>query len=426
MAAVTHIARLVPPPPEPSLSVHPLVDWLLTEGWDIGDPKELIRRLGLRMVAIGIPLYRLRVTIRTLHPQFLGTAYTWVRGQDDVEEFRPPYEILTQDIYLNSPLAAIFEGAGGIRRRLDISEVPLDYPILVDLRAEGATDYVAMPLVFSDGRVNAVTLATDRPGGFSSAELAMINGMLPVLSRLLEVHALRRTTLTILETYLGRHAGSRVLQGSIKLGDGEVIHAVIWFSDMRGSTSLADRLPREEFLGLLNDYFEGMAGAVLEHEGEVLRFIGDAALAIFPIGTVTDRPERCPHHIRACKQAIAAARAAAERIATANHHREGAGSPLIRFGIGLHLGDVLYGNIGTPQRLEFSVIGAAANEAARIEALCKMLHKQVLISETVARVVPDGLTSCGVHALRGVGEPIEIYTLSGGERRHPEQPRMNP
>ncbi|MBK8907342.1 MAG: adenylate/guanylate cyclase domain-containing protein [Rhodospirillales bacterium] len=410
MAAVTDIDRRVPSPPS-SLDVHPLVDWLLTEGWNITDPKDLIREFGRQMVTIGIPLYRLRVNIRILHPQFLGTTYTWVRGRENVEEFMPPYEILTQDSYLTSPFAAIFEGAGGIRRRLDVPGEPLDYPILADLRAEGATDYVAMPLVFSDGRINAVTIAADRPGGFSSAELGMINDMLPVFSRLLEVHALRRTTLTILETYLGRLAGARVLQGSIKRGDGEVIHAVIWFSDLRGSTRLADRLPRGDFLGLLNDYFEGMAGAVLDHEGEVLRFIGDAALAIFPIGTITDCPERCPHHIRACKQAISAARDAALRIATVNRRREEAGSPLIRFGIGLHLGDVLYGNIGTLQRLEFSVIGAAANEAARIEALCKQLHRPVLISETVARVAPDGLTSCGVHALRGVGAPMEIFTL---------------
>lgn len=409
MAAVTDVARLAAKPPAASRSAGALIDWLLTEGWDIADPKDLVARLALRMTSIAIPLYRLRVTLRLLHPQFLGTTYTWVRGRDEVEEFLPPHEMLTQDNYLQSPFAAIFEGAGGIRRRLDLPDVPLDYPILADLRSEGATDYVAMPMVFSDGRINAITLAADRPGGFSSAELSMINGMLPVLSRLLEVHALRRTTLTILDTYLGRHAGSRVLQGSIKRGDGEVIHAVIWFSDLRGSTSLADRLPREEFLALLNDYFEGMAGAVLDHEGEVLRFIGDAALAIFPIGTVTDRPERCPHHIRACKEAIAAARDAEQRIAAVNHRRAQAGGPLIRFGIGLHLGDVLYGNIGTPQRLEFSVIGAAANEAARIEALCKLLHRPLLISETVARVVPDGLTSCGVHALRGVGEPLEIY-----------------
>jgi adenylate cyclase len=388
-----------------------LVDWLLNEGWEITNTSLLVRRLCRQMVELGLPLHRVRLTLRTLHPLFLGITYTWLRSTDEVEEFLPPFEVLQTDAYLKSPYAGIFQGAGGVRRRLDIPGVSLDFPILEDLRAQGATDYVALPLLFSDGKINAITFAADRPGGFATTELALVFEMLPLLARLLELHAMRRTTRTILDTYLGRLSGERVLNGLIKRGDGENIHAVIWFSDLRGSTGLAERMPREAFLALLNDYFECMAGAVLAHGGEVLRFIGDAALAIFPILSSTDCPEDCPEHIQVCGTAITAARDAISRVQTANERRRAEGRQTFRFGIGLHLGDVMYGNIGTPDRLEFSVIGKAANEAARIEGLCKALDRPVLVSEEVARVVPEALVSLGFQALRGVSIPRELFTL---------------
>lgn len=393
------------------LSGNPLAAWLLDDGWRIPDAKTLMQQLGQRMVVLGLPVWRLRLTIRTLHPQYLGSTFTWRRDRPEVEEFLPTPEILRTESYLASPYAAIFEGAGGVRRRLEGPAPLLDYPILAELKAEGATDYVAWPLTFADGTINAVTIASDREGGFAVDDLAMIDQALPILARVMECHALRQTARTILDTYLGRHSGARVLEGRIHRGDGEDIHAVIWFSDLRGSTAFADRMPRDAFMALLNDYFECMAGAVLDHGGEVLRFIGDAALAIFPIGAVVERPEACAEHVRACATAIDAAADAVRRIAVVNATRARAGLPRIRFGIGLHLGDVLYGNIGVPERLEFTVVGAAANEAARIESLCKALHREVLISEAVARVAGRPLLSLGSHALRGVSRPQELFTL---------------
>jgi adenylate cyclase len=393
------------------LSNNALIDWLLREGVSIPLPRDLVGRLALHMVQVGLPVCRLRITIRTLHPQYLGTTYTWTRGSNEVEEFLPTFEILLTDQYLKSPYAAIFDGAGGIRRRLDIPGIALDYPILEDLRDAGATDYIALPLLFSDGKIAALTLAANRPGGFTTVELETVYQMLPVLAQVMECHALRCTAMTILETYLGRHSGARVLKGLIKRGDGEDIHAVIWFSDLRGSTRLADRMPRQAFLQLLNDYFECMAGAVLDHGGEVLRFIGDAALAIFPIDSISARPQDCPEHIRACETALEAARDAVRRVVAVNAKREARGDRTIGFGIGLHLGEVLYGNIGTPQRLEFSVVGAAANEAARIESMTKALGRLVLISETVAQVARRPLVDLGSHALRGVSDPQRLFTL---------------
>jgi len=393
---------------------NPLIAWLIQTGWTLDSPRDVVLGLAELMLALGFAIHRIRVTVRTLHPQFIGISYTWNKSSGEVDEFTSTYEVLQTDLFRKSPYAGIFEGASAIRRRLDVPGVELDFPILEELSEEGATDYVAMPMMFSDGKINAITLSADRPGGFKTDELAMIDTMVPVLGRLMEVHALRRTARTILDTYLGPQTGERVLNGLIKRGDGEDIHAVIWFSDLCGSTALAERLPRKQFLDLLNDYFEAIAGAVLDHGGEVLRYIGDAALAIFPIGGITDHPELCPEHINACGRALAAARDAAARIDEFNAEREERGDPKIGYGIGLHLGDVMYGNIGVPSRLEFSVIGAAANQAARIESMTKALHKQVLVSAGLARVIPEKLTSLGVHVLRGVPEPQEIFTLPEG------------
>jgi len=396
-----------------AIAANPLVEWILGEGWDTPTLPDLVRGLCQRMTALGIPLCRLRLHVRTLHPQYLGTSYTWTRGRAELEEFNATYAILNEERYQSSPFKAIFDdGVGGVRRRLDVPGIALDYPVLDELRAEGATDYVAMPIVFSDARRSAVTFAADRPGGFSTGELETIYGMLPVLSRLLEVHALRRTARTILETYLGRVSGERVLKGLVRRGDGEDIDAVIWFSDLRGSTPLADALPRPEFLELLNGYFEAMAGSVLAHGGEVLRYIGDALLAIFPLGDAATAG-RVPVSgaAAACARALAAAREAVARMEALNRRRLEGGQVPLRFGIGLHIGPVMYGNIGVDERLEFTVIGAAANEAARLEAMCKTLDRPLLLSAELARLVEEPLLSLGVHVLRGVREPHEVLTL---------------
>ena len=219
---------------------NPLIDWLLSDGWNIVDSGMLLKALAIRMLAMGLDVWRMRMTLRTLHPQVIGISYTWVRGKGDVEIFEAPHSILQSNEYLNSPFAAIFEGAGGVRRRLDSPDAILDYGVLIDLKAQGATDYVAMLLTFSDGKISAITFATQRPGGFCSDELTWINDMLPVFTRLVEVHAMRRAAKTLLDTYLGPHTGERVLNGHIRRGDGEDIAAVIWFCDLRNST---DGLP---------------------------------------------------------------------------------------------------------------------------------------------------------------------------------------
>jgi len=338
-----------------------------------------------------------------------ANGYTWRRDSDDVEEISAPHSVAESSFYLESPCASIFDGGSTIRKRLDIPNPQLDFPILKDLLAAGATDYVSIPVRFTDGQINVVSVTADRPGGFSADDLRLIHEMLPVFGRVLEVQVVRRNAATLLDTYLGKHTGQRVLDGLIKRGDGEDIHAVIWFCDLRDSTRLAESMSRTEFLGILNVFFDCMAGSVLDHGGEVLRFIGDAALAIFPTAA-PNAQQRVDGVEQACETALAAATDARRRIEILNRQRADSAAPALRYGLALHLGEVTYGNIGVPERLEFTVIGAAANEAARLQDLCKVLDEPILISGAFARCYPGPLIALGRHTLRGVGSAREVFS----------------
>jgi adenylate cyclase len=383
---------------------NPLAAWLLYEAWEAATSRELVRRFAHSLNRMGMSVLRINVVIRTLHPLLAANSYRWHRHGDAVERFDATYETVTSPQFVDSPLEVIFAGAGGIRRWIG-SDTPEDFAILGDLKTEGATDYVAMPLRFSDGQINAFTIATDAPDGFSTTDLGHVHEALPLLSRLFEVHAKERTAATLIHTFLGPRTGERVLDGLVKRGDGEDIHAVIWFSDLRDSTPLAESMTRDGYLDYLNRYFDCTAGAVVDNGGEVLRFMGDAVLAIFPTG------EGGGEHGPAGGRAIAAAREALSRAAEANRALASEGRPPMVFGIGLHVGNVTYGNIGIPERLEFTVIGAAANTASRIQDLSRTLGVPVILSDAFAGVHGGDLMSLGRHRLKGVGGEHEVFTL---------------
>jgi adenylate cyclase len=381
------------------LNLQDVLDWLERGVAGASTPEALIAELNQRLVAAGIALARVAVFVRTLHPNVAGRAFFWrAERPQEVEGNVAEHEWMQSESHLASPIHAITTTGREIRRRLADPGCPMDFPVLADLRGEGMTDYFAAPLPSLTGEKLLASFTTRRPGGFTDAELAALRRLLTPFGRVAEILAWRRKAQNILDAYLGRQAGEKVLAGHIRRGDGEDIHAVIWFCDLRDSTALADAMSREAFLQLLNEFFQCVLEPVLERNGEVLRFIGDAALAIFPVAH--DPAE-------ACRRALAAAEEAHARMHALNAGRE---RPL-RFGIALHLGDVLYGNIGTPSRIEFTVIGAAANEAARIEALCKTLDVPLLLSGPVARHV-EGCRPLGPHRLRGVGEPVELFTLA--------------
>ena len=379
---------------------NPLANWLLKDAWKAASSAELAEQFMDFLRGADYPVARCTVIMPTLHPQIFATVLVW---RDDTPGMRvvfEPHDILLQPRFADSPFVPIIRGAGGVRRRIEDPACELDFPVVRDLKKEGATDYVAMPFRFSDGQINVISMTSFAKGGFGTAHLGQIYEVLPMLGRMFEVHAQRRTATALLETYLGKNTGKRVLAGLVKHGDGEHIHAVIWFCDFRDSTPLSKSMGRKAYLRHLNRFFFCMAGAVLEAGGEVLRYIGDAVLAIFPIGE---------NAAEACERAVRAANIAAERVRTVNAQRPEL--PPLRFGIGLHLGTVTYGNIGIPERLEFTVIGAAANEAARVESMTKEVGKPVLTSAAFAATYPGKLVSVGRYPLKGLEGEHELFTL---------------
>jgi adenylate cyclase len=276
----------------------------------------------------------------------------------------------------------------------------MDYPILHDLRSEGVTDYVVSPLRFTSGDIHFASWATKRPGGFTETELAAIDAVVDPLARVAEIRALHRVAGILLSTYVGQNAGDRVLAGQIRRGHTDKIHAAIWLSDMRGFTKLADRLEPQALVGLLNCYFDCQVPPILDNGGEVLKFMGDGLLAIFAIGKDTDPA-------KVCAAAMAAARAARANIAELDKTAESG----VRFGLALHVGDVLYGNIGSGNRLDFTCIGPAVNLAARLEKLAGQLGRTILASEEFARYCGHNLEPIGSFAVAGFAAEQTAFGL---------------
>ncbi len=388
-----------------------VAEWLMSCALGETGIEALVGGCCTRLQASGIPLSRAYVAFRTLHPLFAGVGLTWTRSEG-VRTFGYRHgDIEGTEDWEQSPFAHLLAtGTPFLRRHLVGPDALIDFPALAVFRDQGATDYLAYAIPFANGTQAGSgqsgligSWMTERASGFSDNDIRSLIRIQRRLAVACKITIRTEIARNVLDTYLGRISGQRVLEGRIRRGDGEMIHAVVWYSDLRDSTALADRMPAEEFLETLNDYFGCTAGAVLREGGEVLRFPGDAVLAIFPIdGAGNSRP-------RACAAALAAAREAQRRLVEVNRQREAKGRPMLAFGLGLHLGDVMYGNIGVPERLEFSVIGPTANEAARIEALTKELGQPVLASAAFAACRPEGWISLGRYPLRGVGEPIEIF-----------------
>jgi adenylate cyclase len=388
---------------------NPIAGWLLREASQAPTPDRLVEQFCDCLLQNGVPLARMTVIIPTLHPQIFASVFVWREDDRSVRTIFEPHDILHQPKFAESPFAPIIGGAGGVRRRLEGADVQLDFPVVRDLHAEGATDYIAMPFHFSDGQINVMSMTSFAPGGFTTAHLGNIYEILPALGRMFEVHAQRRISVGLLDTYLGHNTGKRVLQGEIKLGDGQRIHAVIWFCDLRDSTRLSGSMDQASYLMNLNRFFTAMAGAIIDCGGEILSYIGDAVFAIFPIVDAASSDGRGMDAAQACSRAMAAATTAGERIAQANEANPDL--PTLRYGIGLHVGDVTYGNIGVPERLQFTVIGSAANEASRIEGMTKDLGVPVLVSSKFAASYPGALVSRGAQALKGVSGLHELYAL---------------
>ena len=402
--------------------VNGITEWLVDQSLAEPDIVGMFEALCNRIHAIGIPLGRARLTWPTLHPLFQAETILWKRGQTtEFEQFL--HQETESEEWLRSPMKYVFDNdVSVLRRNLDGPNKLLDFPVLEDVAAQGMTDYLLIRTGLSvknstatTGQMGIITIwSADRAGGFTNEELEALQKIQRRFAVACKTVIQSRISRNISETYLGKEAGGRVLAGSIRRGDGRETKAVVWYNDMRNSTALADTMPGAEFIQLLNVYFDCTATPVIEAGGEVLDFIGDGVLAIFPYQDAEEQ-----------KVAIASATTALRNVIKArdalNEKRLEQGLFPIRFGIGLNTGTVMFGNIGVAQRLSFSVIGPTVNEVSRIEALTKATGMDALVTKEIVAFDPENWVSIGSQRLSGVSEEMELFTLA----KSPIQPRVN-
>ncbi len=369
-----------------------IVTWLTEGARPANQSEDVVQRLCNQLVAAGLAIDRCAVFVTTLHPNVMGRRFVWNPGRD-VDTAEAPYDVLDTDLYRKSTGAEVIKTGKAIRLHLADADCRDDYNIVDDLRAEGFTDYLMHPLDFLGGEIHAVSWATKRLSGFSDDDIGALNAIRGPLSRIAEIYALRRTSINLLDTYLGHRTGQRILEGKIRRGDIERIHAAIMVTDLRGFTSFSDQRSGAEVIDLLNAYYDCLVPPIEDGGGEVLKFMGDGLLAIFPI-------ER--DHASICGATLKAARKGQQKLGELESHS-------LRCGMALHLGEVLYGNIGGAGRLDFTTIGPAVNLTARLEPFTRDLDRPILTSAAFAEHSAENLTSLGLFDVRGFNEKVEIF-----------------
>jgi len=387
-----------------SVDVRGVVDWLVSGAMG-GGANDVVVQLGERLVASGVRVTRMAAFVRTLHPFILGRRIVWRRGVATADVTQAPFSITSAPEYLESPSGYVSSSGREGRWRLEGDE-PLPYPALEEQRAAGTTDYLALPLVFLSGQRHAIIYSTDVRGGFTDEEISALREVTGPLARVAEIFALTRTAENLLDAYVGHHAGQSILAGRVRRGETEMIRCVIWFSDLRGFTNLSADLDPAATVELLNRLFDCQVPAVERNGGEVLKFIGDGMLAIFPVDETNAR--------EVVARALAAAREAFAALDPWNRERAAAGKVTVRFGLALHLGDVGYGNIGGAARLDFTAIGSAVNLASRVEGLTSKLGKRLLLTQAVADLAEARTRSLGAFEVKGVSAAPVVYELVEG------------
>jgi len=380
-----------------------LIAWAHGRAYGVGSPIKLVDGFTWRLASI-VPVDRLGISVALLHPQFGGYGIRWWRDTGASEEALVEHEVRKTDIYRASPFPAVVERGETLRVRIE-GNADVPYPVIGDLRAEGYTDYLAMPIVLGgflpadpNRRYQVANFATRRPGGFSDADIAAIGAGLSALEGPLALVTERRIARDLLSIYLGRATGPRVLKGEVARGTGESIRAAILATDMRGFTTIADKLPETETIALLNAWFERQVGAVHAHRGEVLKFVGDGMLAIFPIDDVELARASVRDALAAARDALACA---------AQIDIPGVGRP--RAVAALHVGEIFHGNIGARDRLDFTAIGPAVNAVSRLEGVAKSLDVPLVVSDEFAALSTEPMRSLGRFPLKGFAEPREVF-----------------
>jgi adenylate cyclase len=382
-------------------TIDAIIDWLAGPAQHIPLLVREFDEYAWRMLAAGFPLLRATFHLHTLHPQYLGATFIWWRSTGRTVQTFVTHEV--QELFgdEDNPIRRVLVGGETVRRRVDVADDELDFPILHDLKAEGATDYFALPVKNSFGTNYMVTYVTDRLGGFTPQEISDLTRVSQRLSLLADLRHQRRIATNILNAYLGPKTGPKVLAGQIRRGTGEEIMAVLWSSDLRGFTERSDRLDGTRVIAMLNALFDAQAQAMAGHGGEILKFIGDGLLAIFPI-------ENASMAAAAARAALASAMEAVEAVRGLTSDPSIVGEPL-EIVVALHIGKAIYGNVGSAERLDFTVIGPAVNLVSRIEAVAKTLKVPIIVSDEFARAYGQPLRPLGLHTLRGLATPHNLF-----------------
>lgn len=397
-----------------------LASWL-TEGGLAGlSEAEIVDGLCERLTTLGAQIGRAVVMIDTLHPIHEGRLFAWHpdKRQTEITEYgRSDRNDEVASLWRQSAFYHLLEtGESFLRRRIP-SEGDVEFPHFAELRARGMTDYVALVQRFaaagSIGEMDCVyaSWASNSRDGFRESDVTDLVRLMPILSLAVKSVSLARVAATLVETYLGRDAGRRVLSGRIARGIADRIDAVLWFSDLRGYTRITETAEPEAIIPLLNAYSDAIISAIHRAGGEVLKLMGDGILAIFRADARGD----------GCRFALAAAESARLGVAILNDGRAAQNLPITEMYLGLHVGEVFYGNIGSEERLDFTVVGPAVNEVSRIAAMCRSVDQPILVSSAFKEAVGEAgerLVSVGRYALRGVGEPQHLFTL-GPELERP-------
>jgi len=391
-------------------------EWLMAQALKDADLKDVVRGCCERLHGAGVPIVRVHLSFSMLHPLYRGIGYTWRRAQGlQVDAFRHSIDGRQPERFLRSPYYHLMRhGLEHLRRRLDTGGAA-EFPVFDDLRKEGLTDYLAFASSFATepGQGMVGSWATDQRGGFTDGEIEGLLRIQDSLAVACKIAARGGLVKNVLSTYLGAKAGERVLSGQIKRGDGETSRAAIVWGDLRNSTQMAEQLGRQTYIDNLNSFFDATAGAVADTGGEILSFIGDGFLAVFPC----ERNQK--ESTEACKLALLAALHAKHRMAEINRERDGNGATPLGYGLSLHIGNVMFGNVGLAERLSFSVFGAAVNEAARLETLTKRFATPIVASEEFTTYCGGEWEALGSQSLRGIDAPMAVFRPVQTEREAP-------
>ncbi len=379
-------------------------DWILKEGRLIADPLDFVNQLADRINNSGLQLDRIRIGFQTIHPQLDIWAYIWSSDTQKSEAWGGEHGIRATASYYGSPAEWVHQHHKTFRRRLDNLDPDKDHNVLFDQAALGLIDYVMIPLDFTDNSVAILAFATKRKSGFTDQEIADLEDLVGYIGPIIEIHATRKIANTLLDTYVGHRSGTRVMNGQIRRGDNEKIEAAVWFSDLRNFTAQTETMDQLQLFTWLNSYFLILSDVTRKHGGEILKFLGDGVLVIFPVDDDITPDIACTAALEAAKEAL-------ERAEAENKERKMSEQPLIKFGLGLHFGEVLYGNVGAPDRLDFTVMGPAVNLTSRIEGVSKEVGHSVVVSREFAAHTRDKLEPIGDYELRGVSEAQKLYAL---------------